>query len=134
MNFDKLKLLFIFIRDQIHIQRPEAGAAPHFAHNEINVYEITRQTMSKQFILSAYIEEAIARAIYDKLEDNTYSGRIPECKGVIAFGSTLNECAAELRSTLEEWVVLGLKLGHPLPILAGIDLNKEPEIEPMETV
>jgi len=30
---------------------------------------------------------------------------------------------ATLRSTLGEWIVQGLKLGHPLPIIDNIDLN-----------
>lgn len=38
-------------------------------------------------------------------------------KGVIAFGSTLKECQNELRSTLEDWILLGLKLRHRLPIM-----------------
>jgi predicted RNase H-like HicB family nuclease len=79
-----------------------------------------------QFILTGYIENALSQAEYDKLEDGTFSGCIPSCKGVIAFGNTLRECEDELRSTLEDWVLVGLKLGHPIPILAGYDLNKEP--------
>ena len=39
-----------------------------------------------KFILSEYIERAMTKAEYDKLEDNTFAGRIPVCKGVIAFG------------------------------------------------
>jgi predicted RNase H-like HicB family nuclease len=84
-----------------------------------------------QFILTGYIEKAISQAEYDKLDDGTFSGRIPSCKGVIAFGKTLRECEDELRSTLEDWVLVGLKLGHPLPVLAGYDLNKEPSNESM---
>jgi len=79
-----------------------------------------------QFILTGYIENALSLAEYDKLEDGTFSGRIPSCKGVIAFGNTLRECENELRSTLEDWVLVGLKLGHSIPILSGYDLNKEP--------
>jgi len=79
-----------------------------------------------QFILTGYIENALSQAEYDKLEDGTFSGRIPSCKGVIAFGNTLRECEDELRSTLEDWVLVGLKLGHSIPILSGYDLNKEP--------
>jgi len=55
----------------------------------------------------------MAQAVYDKLEDDTFAGQIPSCKGVVAFGSTLRECADELHSTLEDWIVVGLKLGHP---------------------
>jgi hypothetical protein len=51
---------------------------------------------------------------------------------VLAFASTLKGCQEELRSTLEDWVLLGLKLGHRLPVLAGIDLNKEAVHESMD--
>jgi predicted RNase H-like HicB family nuclease len=87
--------------------------------------------MAIRFILSDYVEEVMADAIYDKLEDGTFAGRIPLRKGVVAFGCTLHECEEEFRSTLEEWILVGLKLGHPLPVIAGIDLNKEPSYEPV---
>jgi predicted RNase H-like HicB family nuclease len=70
--------------------------------------------MSVQFLLSEYMEQAMAQAEYDKLEDESFSGRIAACTGVVAFGATLRECEDELRSTLEEWLWLGLKLGHQL--------------------
>ncbi|PSB25961.1 type II toxin-antitoxin system HicB family antitoxin [Stenomitos frigidus] len=76
--------------------------------------------MTTKFILSDYVDRGMAQAAYDKLEDLTFAGRIPACKGVIAFGETLRACEDELRSTLEDWIVVGLKLGHPLPILDGI--------------
>lgn len=62
-------------------------------------------------------------ARYDQLEDGSYAGEIPKLPGVIAFGKTLRQCEHELRSTLEDWLLLGLRLGHKLPRLAGIDLN-----------
>ncbi|MCP4401046.1 MAG: type II toxin-antitoxin system HicB family antitoxin [bacterium] len=65
-----------------------------------------------KFILTGYVDKALSMAEYDKLEDGTFSGRIPLCKGAIAFGKTLRECEDELRSTLEDWIVVGLKLGH----------------------
>lgn len=87
-----------------------------------------------QHILSEYIEQAMAQALYDKLEDGSFAGRIPICKGVLAFGSTLRECKDELRSTLEDWILVGLKLKHPLPVIEGIDLNKEPSREPVDAL
>lgn len=89
-----------------------------------SLYERTMATT--QFVISEYLRAAIAHAEYDKLEDGSFSGRVPVCKGVIAFSRTLTECEAELRSTLEDWLLVGLKLGHPLPIIDGIDLNGEP--------
>jgi predicted RNase H-like HicB family nuclease len=76
------------------------------------------------FPLTAYIDAALAMAQYDKLEDGSFSGEIPKLKGVIAFGKSLRACENELRSTLEDWILVGLRLGHKLPVLAGIDLNK----------
>lgn len=90
--------------------------------------------MVSRFILTDYVEQAMALAVYDKLEDGTFAGRIPPCKGVIAFASTLRECERELRSILEDWILVGLKLKHPLPVIADIDLNKEAQLEPMGTL
>ncbi len=32
------------------------------------------------------------------------------------------------------WILVGLKLGHALPVIAGIDLNKEPTREPVDAL
>jgi predicted RNase H-like HicB family nuclease len=74
--------------------------------------------------LTAYIEAGMELARYDKLEDGSYSGEIPGLEGVIAFAGTLVDCQKELRSTLEDWILVGFHLGHRLPVLAEIDLNK----------
>ena len=66
--------------------------------------------------MSDYVEMAMNQAEYDKLEDETFAGRIPQFKGVVAFARSLRECESELRSTLEDWVLVGLKLGHELPV------------------
>jgi predicted RNase H-like HicB family nuclease len=90
--------------------------------------------MSRQYILTEYVDRAMDGAVYDKLTDGTFAGRIPACRGVVSFGATLKECAEELRSTLEEWILLGIKLGHPLPVIAGVDLNQEPIREPVDAL
>jgi len=66
--------------------------------------------MVVRFILTDYVSQALAHAVYGKLEDGTFAGRIPPCAGVVAFGTTLNECEAELRSTLEDWMLVSLNL------------------------
>ncbi|MCX7839436.1 MAG: type II toxin-antitoxin system HicB family antitoxin [Anaerolineae bacterium] len=90
--------------------------------------------MQVRYVLSDYVEQAMAHALYDKLEDGTFLGRIPLCQGVVAFGTTLRECEEELRSTLEDWILVGLKLRHPLPVIGGIDLNREPTDESLVTL
>ncbi len=90
--------------------------------------------MATKYILSDYIQKALEKAIFDKLDDGTFSGKIPGFKGVIAFGKTLGECQDELHSTLEDWILVGLKLGHKLPRIAGLDLNKKPAYEPLDSM
>ena len=86
------------------------------------------------YILTEYLDRAMAEAEYDKLHDGTYGGRIPSCTGVVAFATSLSGCSEDLRSTLEDWVLLGMKLAHPLPVIAGIDLNREPVHEPVDAL
>jgi predicted RNase H-like HicB family nuclease len=87
-----------------------------------------------RYILTEYVHRALEQAVYDKLEDETFAGRIPSCPGVIAFAPTLRGCERELRSTLEDWILLGLKLKHPLPLINDIDLNREPTREPVDAL
>jgi predicted RNase H-like HicB family nuclease len=87
-----------------------------------------------EFTLTDYIDYALGYAEYDKLEDGTFFGRIPKCKGVVAFGKSLRECEDKLRSTLEDWILVGLKLGHRLPVINGISLNRRPRRESVVTV
>lgn len=70
---------------------------------------------------SDYVDRALARATYEELEDGTFAGRVPHFKGAVAFGTSLSECQTELRSTLEDWILVGFRLGHRLPVVDGID-------------
>ena len=90
--------------------------------------------MQVNYILSDYIETAMEYAEFEKLDDGSYCGKIPLCQGVIAFGATLADTGKLLRSTLEDWVLLGLKLGHPMPVINGIDLNVSIEAGNYESV
>jgi predicted RNase H-like HicB family nuclease len=62
-------------------------------------------------MLTEYVERAMSIALYDKLEDGTYCGKIPECTGIIAFGRTLYQCQSELRSVLEGWLLVKIRHG-----------------------
>ena len=75
-------------------------------------------------MLLEYVDAAMKTAGYEKLDDAGYCGRIRRCPGVIAFGTTLYECQAELRSALEDWLIVKLRHGDPLPILGRINLNR----------
>ena len=81
--------------------------------------------MASKPILTEYISRAMQEAEYEEFDDGTFGATIPSCLGVVAFGDTLKDCADELRSTLEDWMLVGFKLGHPLPPVGGIDLEIE---------
>jgi hypothetical protein len=53
---------------------------------------------------------------------------------VTAFAPTLQKCEQELRSTAEDWLLVGLKLGHRISVISVIDLNKVPLHEPADTL
>ena len=76
-------------------------------------------------MLLEYINKAMSRALYDKLEDGSFSGKIPECPGVVAFGETLYQCQQELRSSLEGWLMVKIRYGDKLPVIGRINLNKK---------
>ena len=74
-------------------------------------------------MLTRYIQTAMHQAIYELLDDGTFYGEIPTCPGVLSNATTLEACREDLQNVLEDWLILGLRLGHTLPILNDIDLN-----------
>jgi predicted RNase H-like HicB family nuclease len=73
-------------------------------------------------MLTNYIHAALRRAKYEIIKDGQYYGEIPGFEGVWATAKTLEDCREDLRETLEDWLVLGLRLGHELPVVDGINL------------
>ncbi len=75
-------------------------------------------------MISDYIAQAMRHAHYELMETGRIYGSIPDCKGCWAEAASVEECREELQSTLEDWLLLGLQMGHPLPVIDGIDLNR----------
>lgn len=65
-------------------------------------------------MIRQYVEEALRRARYDKLEDGTFCARVPRLRGVLAIGETLEECRNQLAEVVEEWVLV--RVAKRLPI------------------
>ncbi len=76
-------------------------------------------------MLIKYIDNAMSKAVYDKLEDGSFSGTIPQCPGVIAFGETLYQCEQKLKTSLEGWLIVKIRYGDKLPVIERINLNKK---------
>ena len=74
-------------------------------------------------MLTDYIRAAMSQAHYELLEDRTFYGEIQGLQGVLANAVTLEACRDELQEVLEEWIILGLRLGHALPTVGGIQLS-----------
>ena len=73
--------------------------------------------------MTDYIQAAMRHAHYEILEDGTYYGEIPDCPGVYASAETLEACREQLHEVLEDWIVLGLRMGHTFPLIDGISLG-----------
>ena len=75
-------------------------------------------------MLTAYINAALRKARYQTItEGEGYFGSIEGLQGVWAQADMLEACREELREVLEEWIVLGLRMGHPLPSIDGVSLT-----------
>ncbi len=74
-------------------------------------------------MLTQYIKAAMRHAKYEILRsDSTFYGEIPDCNGVYANATTLEECREELEEVLEEWILLRVAQHFPLPIIEGQEL------------
>jgi len=71
-------------------------------------------------MLTAYIQTVMRLAKYEILGDGQYYSEIPGFQGVWAQADNLEACREELQSAFEDWLVLGLRMGHELPVVAGI--------------
>lgn len=76
-------------------------------------------------MLLGYLRAAMRHARYEILEDDTFYGEIPGFQGVFANADNLEDCRQQLQEVLEDWLVLGLRLGHPLPVVDNISLATE---------
>ncbi len=74
-------------------------------------------------MLITYIQSAMKHARYEILDDQTFYGEIVGFQGVYANADTLEMCREELQSVLEGWIILGLRMGHPLPEVDGVRLD-----------
>ena len=104
-------------RLEAEIERPGTG-------QEFSVVSVVNPWSYNQDMLTAYIQAAMRRAHYEMIDDpRPFYGSIPECQGVWARGETLEACRDELQDVLEDWLALGLRLGHPIPGIDGIRLE-----------
>ena len=108
--------------------REAATASPHILKEAQATVEYTQAAVQPEgMMLTDYIRVAMRKATYEILPDSTFYGEIPSLQGVYANAAALDDCRKELQEVLEGWIVLGLRLGHTLPVVDGIALVVETE-------
>ena len=79
-------------------------------------------------MLTKYIRATMRQAQYEILEDGTFYGEIDGFEGVYAHAKILVNCQELLQEVLEGWLILGLRMGHELPVVDGVNLVMELEV------
>lgn len=75
-------------------------------------------------MIQEYLQKAMEAAHYELLEDNEgFYGEIHNASGVWATGITLEACRQELLEVLEEWILVGIAMGHDLPNFDGVTIK-----------
>jgi len=72
-----------------------------------------------------YITAALHNARYEIIEDDEpYYGEVPELPGVWATGTTLEACRERLAEVIDDWLVIRLRRGMPIPPIDGITIRE----------
>ena len=71
-----------------------------------------------------YIDAVMRIAKYELLpEDKLFYGEIPGFDGVYATAEQLEECREQLKSVLEDWLLLSIHKNLPIPVVNDISLE-----------
>lgn len=70
-------------------------------------------------MFAEYLKAAMRHAVIEQIEDGTYFGTVPGLQGVWANAATPDECATELESVIEGWVILAISRQQDIPEIDG---------------
>ena len=74
-------------------------------------------------MISKYIDQALARARYERLEDGTFCGTVTGLRGVMALGRNIERCRKQLAEVVEEWILVRVARGLDVPKLGGVSVR-----------
>lgn len=74
-------------------------------------------------MLTDWLNAAMETAEYEQMEDGNWFGHVTAIQGVWASEPTREETEKELRSVLEDWLLLSFQSGDPIPVINGIELK-----------
>jgi len=70
-----------------------------------------------------YLDEAVKRARYNRLEDGSYCAEVRGLRGVIATGDSLEACRTTLQEVVEEWILVRVSRGLAVPALGRVKIR-----------
>jgi predicted RNase H-like HicB family nuclease len=74
-------------------------------------------------MITAYLEQALARAKYASLDDGSYCATVPGLRGVVAIGAGVEACRRELAEVVEAWVLVRVAGGLRIRTLGGVTIR-----------
>jgi len=74
-------------------------------------------------MITQYVQQALRRARYEKLEDGTYYGEVPRLRGVLATARSLKACRKQLGEVVEEWVLVRVAKGLAVPAFGKVEVK-----------
>jgi predicted RNase H-like HicB family nuclease len=74
-------------------------------------------------LISSYIERALRRARYERVDGGEFCATVPGLRGVIATGRTLEQCRKQLAEVIEEWVLVRAAQGLSVPRIGGVTVE-----------
>ena len=74
-------------------------------------------------MISKYVNNAIDRAKYERLDDGSYCATVRGLRGVIATGASVTVCRKALAEIVEEWILVRVARHLPIPKLGGVTIR-----------
>lgn len=74
-------------------------------------------------MITSYLDKALRRARYKIVDNGVFCATVPGLQGVIATGSTLEDCRDQLAEVLEEWILVRVARGLRVPPMGGVKVE-----------
>jgi predicted RNase H-like HicB family nuclease len=68
-------------------------------------------------VITQYVQAALERALYETVDAKTVCATVPGLPGVLATGTSLESCRADLVNVIEEWILVRVANGLRIPRL-----------------
>jgi predicted RNase H-like HicB family nuclease len=81
---------------------------------------VWRTLPSEPPLITRCITQALRRARYRQVDGGLFCATVPGLRGVVATGTNLEACRNQLAEVVEEWVLVRVARGLPVPRLGGV--------------